>query len=57
MEVKVDLEYDGGKTKPLTVTVKDGLKGQRFFNAVEKAVEKAAADDKEWRRWNLIDAK
>jgi hypothetical protein len=55
MKVTVELTYeDSKKNRQLEVTVKDGLKGARLLNAVEKAVEKKAADDKEWQRWNLV---
>jgi hypothetical protein len=55
MKVKVELVYDGDtENKPLEVEVKDGLKGARLMNAIDKAVEKAAKDDKDWKRWNLV---
>ena len=56
MEVKIELVYkDTSKNREILVTVKDGLKGLRLMNAVEKAVEKAAKDDKDWTRWNMLD--
>lgn len=54
MKVKVELIYDEKQNRPIVVEVKDGLKGNRLMNAIDKAVEKAAAEDKDWRRWNLV---
>lgn len=54
MKVTVEMVYDdASKNRMLDVQIRDGLKGTRLLNAVEKAVEKAAADDKDWTRWNL----
>jgi hypothetical protein len=55
MKVQVELVYDDrAKNRKLWVEVKGSPKGLRLMNAVEKAVEKAAADDKDWKRWNMI---
>lgn len=56
MKAKVEICYDDAtKNRSVEVEIKTGLKGQRLMDAVEKAVEKACAEDKEWQRWNLID--
>ena len=55
MNVKVELCYDNKPKRELTVTLKGEPKGVRLMNAIERAVEKAAKDDKEWKRWNLIE--
>ena len=55
MQAKVELIYeDATKNRKLDVEVKNSLKGERLMNAIDKAVEKAAKDDKEWTRWNLV---
>ena len=55
MKAEVELVYDGNKpSRKLTVEVKGSPKGKRFLDAIDRAVEKAAGDDKEWRRWNLV---
>ena len=55
MIAKVDLVYEAGKTKREEVEVKDGLRGLKLMDAIEKAVEKKFGDDPLWYRWNLID--
>jgi len=55
MNAKVEMVYgDPTKNKMIFVEVKAGLKGLRLMNAIEKAVEKKMADDKDWTRWNLL---
>ena len=54
-KAKVELCYDGKPARVLFVDIKGSPKGQRLMNAIEAAVEKAAKDDKEWTRWNLLD--
>jgi hypothetical protein len=54
-KVKVSLVYDNKPDRELIVELKGAPKGLRLMNAIESAVEKAAKDDKEWTRWNLID--
>ena len=52
MKAIVELVYGGTEKKPrkLEVPVKDSLKGQRLMNAIDKAVAKLAAADKDWTR-------
>jgi hypothetical protein len=55
MKATVELVYDDAtKNRKVDVTLRSGLKGLRLMNAIEKAVEKTCADDKEWQRWNLV---
>lgn len=55
MKAKVELVYkDTTKNRNLEVEIKGEPKGLRMMNMIEKAVEKAAKDDKDWQRWNLI---
>jgi hypothetical protein len=54
-KAKVELCYDGKPSRVLFVDLKGNPKGQKLMNAIEGAVEKAAKDDKEWTRWNLLD--
>lgn len=56
MNVIVELVYDDSKrNRNIVVTVSDRLTGNRLMNAIDKAVTKAAKDDKDWTRWNLKD--
>lgn len=54
-KVKVELCYNGKPSREMIVEIKGDPKGARFLNAIEKAVEKAAGDDKNWTRWNVLD--
>ena len=55
MKATVQLVYDDeSKNRNLEVIIKGSPKGQRAMNAIDKAVERAAAEDKDWRRWNLL---
>ena len=54
MKVKVQLVYPDKKTDA-EVEVADGKKGVALMNAIDKAVEKKYAEDKNWVRWNLVD--
>lgn len=55
MKATVELIYEGNKpARKLDVTIKGNPKGQRLMTAIDNAVEKAAADDEEWKRWNLV---
>lgn len=55
MKVTVELIYDDKtKDRKLTLDVRSKAKGSRLMDAIDRAVEKAAADDREWTRWNLI---
>jgi hypothetical protein len=55
MKIVVALIYKDPKpARELTVEIRDGLKGVRYLNAIDKAVEKATKDDTEWQRWNLL---
>lgn len=54
MNITVTLCYEEAtKNREITIAVKDSLKGARLMNAIDKAVEKAAKDDRDWNRWNL----
>lgn len=58
MKAKVEMVYaDTSKNRTLEVELKGSPTGLRLMNAVERAVEKACKDDKEWTRWNLLDVK
>ena len=53
MKVKVELVYaNPARLVPKEVEIRDGLKGIRFMNAIDKAVKKI---DEEWTRWNLME--
>lgn len=52
MKVAVEIVYDDRK-EDKEVEVKDGLKGLRFLNAIDAAVNKMLANDASWKRWNL----
>jgi len=59
MKVDVELVYDTNAKKdpkPLTVEVRDGIKGARLINAIDSAVGKSpvAREDADWVRWNLV---
>jgi hypothetical protein len=54
-KVKVELCYSDKPSRELILTLKGTPKGARLMSAIESAVEKDAADDKDWTRWNLID--
>lgn len=55
MKINVELIYENGKEpRPLKVKLKDGLKGARLMNAIDKEVERMAKDDPDWQRWNLL---
>lgn len=54
-KAKVELCYEGKPSRVLFVDIKGAPKGPRLMNAIEAAVEKAAKDDKDWTRWNLLD--
>lgn len=55
MKVIVDICYDAAeRNHMIEVEVKQGLKGVRLMNAIEKAVEKKMKADLDWKRWNLL---
>ena len=58
MKATVELVYDDKKrNRELTVDVKGSPKNVTFMNSVDKAVEKAAGEDKDWTRWWLRSVK
>lgn len=55
MKAIVTLIYEGDKSdRDVTVEVRNGLKGERMLNAIDKAVQKEYKED-DWTRWNLTD--
>jgi hypothetical protein len=54
MKATVELIYDGDR-EPRRISVPCKGKGRTLLNSIERAVEKAAGDDAEWQRWNLIE--
>jgi hypothetical protein len=56
MKAIVNLIYDDAtRNHHLEVQIRDGLKSPNAkLNAVDRAVEKACADDPDWTRWNLV---
>jgi len=54
MRVMIELVRTKGENTKEVVEVRDGLKGERLFNAVNKAVHKAFSRDDTWERWNLL---
>lgn len=55
MKAKVEICYDDkAKNRQVEVEIKGEPKGARLMNAIDKAVEKACAEDKDWTRWNLL---
>lgn len=52
---KVELVYKDKEPRELTVSFRKYKSYEANMNAIDRAVEKAAADDKDWRRWNLKD--
>jgi hypothetical protein len=55
MKVMIEICYeDATKNKTTELEIKGEPKGLRLMNAIEKAVEKAFKDDKDWTRWNLL---
>ncbi len=57
MKATVTLVYEGGKdSRDVTIEIRNGLKGERMLDAIDKAVEKEYKED-DWMRWNLVDIK
>lgn len=54
MQATVVLIYDDS-SKNREITVQCRGKGQRLMNSIDRAVSKAASDDKYWTRWNLLE--
>ena len=53
MKVKVELLYADNGKEYQTLKIKDGLKGNRLFAAIDKAIRRGNFGD--WIRWNLLD--
>ena len=53
MKVKISLDF-GTKKEEHEVEIRDGLKGIRLLNAIDRAVIKKFKDTS-WEAWSLID--
>ena len=56
MKVTVELIYaDTKRNHKIDVEVKAAKVTPTFLDKVDRAVEKAASDDSDWTRWNLVE--
>lgn len=55
MKVILDLIYENKDPKRVEVEIKGEIITPAIMNKIDKAAEKAFADDKDWIRWNLIE--
>jgi len=56
MKATVELVYDDtARNRRVTVDLGRARMGPQVLDAVDRAVEKACVDDKDWTRWNLVD--